>query len=97
MGAVFCIDPGKATEGIEADDLAVVIVWLVNAPKCGEESHVLAPTHAKFHDDAMNRDDLLVQIRDIEDPAEGLTRQVQAEIMNELIIRQRRVAQEARQ
>ncbi len=67
---------------------------LVDAAQRRKEGEGLPPPDAAFDDHAVDIEDLLVEMLEEEDPGEGLRGQVEAEIGEQLVARQRGVLEE---
>ena len=90
--AVFARHRRKSRECVEPDDFAVVIERFVDASEVGKKGEVLSPSHAEFHDHAVDRNNALVEILHEVDPRQGLTCEKHAQVVEQFGIGDARCA-----
>src|SRR6185369_10634231 len=83
--SVLRVDRRKSLEGVEADDLAVVVERLVDSAQRLVQGEIASPANTELHDDAVDVDDLLVQLVDEQDLGKILTTDEQAEVAEQLV------------
>ena len=79
--AIFLMCGGESCKSIEADDFAVVVVWLVQGAEVAEPGEVLSPSRAELNDDPVHRKDLAIQVMHEEQPREFLPALKESEVL----------------
>src|SRR2546422_1101266 len=81
MTPVLFRHAGESGESVKANDLPVVVVWLVHPSEGREERQVLPPADAKLYNDAVDMDDLLIQLIHKEYSRKRLAAQEQTQVV----------------
>jgi hypothetical protein len=86
---------GKSFEGIESDDFAMMVKWLVYATQVIQQNQVFAPTHTEFDYNAMMMENMIaIQIVEEQNLREILPFQKQGAARYNFFIRYWTIAKE---